>query len=161
MRELQPSRALASISLDRWSLLAGPESSEGVVEHYLGSIREGQPSTLSSPKFLHLFMSSEQRSVKSVSRHRHPPSHTAPTLAAHLKGLAFTTAIRIQIYKQDTYVSYPSRYGVFLDSRQLVTVTISLVHTFNFDLRIHVKSCDFNLVLCIAGNFVVPVEPRS
>jgi len=36
VRELQPSRALASISLDRWSRLAGPESSEGVVEHYRG-----------------------------------------------------------------------------------------------------------------------------
>jgi hypothetical protein len=43
VRELLPSRALASISLDRWSRLAGPESSEGVVEHYRGSIREGQP----------------------------------------------------------------------------------------------------------------------
>ena len=29
VRELLPSRALASISLDRWSRLAGPESSEG------------------------------------------------------------------------------------------------------------------------------------
>ena len=35
-------------------------------------------------------------------------------------------------------------YGVFLTADNVST--ISLVHTFNFDLRIHVKSCDFNLV---------------
>ena len=72
-------------------------------------------------------MSSEQRSVKSVSRHRHLPPTLHPRAAAHTQGLggherymAFTTGFRIEIYKQDTYVSYPSRYGVFLDSRQLV-----------------------------------------
>ena len=32
-------RRPGGISLDRWSLLAGPELTEGVVEHYRGSIR--------------------------------------------------------------------------------------------------------------------------
>ena len=53
VRVLQPSRALASISLDRWSRLAGPESSEGVVEHYRGSIREGQPQRMPAAEGSH------------------------------------------------------------------------------------------------------------
>ena len=43
VRELLPSRALARISLDRGSLVAGPELTEGVVEHYRGPVLEEQP----------------------------------------------------------------------------------------------------------------------
>ena len=43
VRELQPSRALAGISLDKWSYLAGTELTAGVVEHYRGPVLEEQP----------------------------------------------------------------------------------------------------------------------
>jgi hypothetical protein len=40
---LQPSRALANISLDKWSYLAGPELTEGVVEHSEVQSLRGNP----------------------------------------------------------------------------------------------------------------------
>ena len=102
-------------------------------------------------------MSSEQRSVKSLSRHRHTPSHCTHTLAAHRKVQGGHERYMASSLQQPSVLKSINKSHTCLicpDMAPFWTAdnfsTISLVHTFNFDLRIHVKRWEHSLCYSVA-----------